>query len=312
MAADASSDSNHERPLTLRLVLEGGQARLGEVPAVDVAHLIEGAVRAVARAAELISGREPGQVGRRGAPIENATRFVLTGVQPGSVAVLLGAPSTNASDGLQLDDPRLTEMALTSTLDSLAGVELDAYIARGLADLADDLAIGTRYASLRFVAEGGSIGERSSVLNRAARGRLRQVADQTPSVAPSAIAGTLVEADFEQRTARLRTSANRRVRVEFSDDHADEIQRALRQKAEFDGVVTYDPSTNQAVAVEMRSIRRTQQLGLNLASTDYWVRSTIADLAEEQHVSHVGDLSTMRDDEASDDEIDRFFEALKL
>lgn len=79
-----------------------------------------------------------------------------------------------------------------------------------------------------------------------------------------------MEADFERRTARLRTSSNRVVRVEFDDDHADEIQRALRQNAEFEGIVTFDPTTNQAVAVEMRSIRRTLQLGMDLDSGDYW------------------------------------------
>lgn len=119
--------------------------------------------------------------------------------------------------------------------DALSGVETDAHVERGLADLADEIAIGARYTNLRFVARGGSIGERSGVLDRAARTRLGQLADQTPSTAPSAITGTLVEADFEQRTARLRTSANRRIRVTFSDDQANEIRRALRQNAEFDG-----------------------------------------------------------------------------
>ena len=39
---------------SLQLVLEGGLARLGEVPALDVARLIEGSIRAIARAAEMI------------------------------------------------------------------------------------------------------------------------------------------------------------------------------------------------------------------------------------------------------------------
>lgn len=67
---------------SLQLVLEGGLARLGEVPALDVARLIEGSIRAIARAAEMIAGREPGQVGRRGSATENATRFVLDGSTP--------------------------------------------------------------------------------------------------------------------------------------------------------------------------------------------------------------------------------------
>ena len=299
---------------SLQLVLEGGLARLGEVPALDVARLIEGSIRAIARAAEMIAGREPGQVGRRGSATENATRFVLDGIYAGSVAVQLHAPPSAppSGDGMVLDDPRLTELALTSALDALSGMELDAYVARGLADLADDLAIGARYDSLRFVARGGSLGERSAVLNRSARTRLRQLADQMPSTAPTALTGTLVEADFERRTARLRTSSNRVVRVEFDDDHADEIQRALRQNAEFEGIVTFDPTTNQAVAVEMRSIRRTLQLGMDLDSGDYWRVMTVMELAAEQGVESVEDLAPMRDSEAATDEIDDFFEALQL
>jgi len=299
---------------SLRLVLEGGHARLGEVPAIDVARLIEGTIRAIARSAEVIAGREPGRVGRRGAPTENATRFVLTGVQSGSVAVLMRGPeqtSTGGVLGLELDDPRLTELALTNALDSLLGVEEDPYIARGLADLADELAIGTRYTRLRFEVQGGSAQTRSGVLNQATRARLHQVAERSTTTAPTAIAGTLVEADFERHTARIRTPSNRNVRVDFLDDHADEIQRALRQNAEFDGVVTFDPATNQAIAVEMRAIRRTHQLGLDLNDADYWDSVTIAEIADEQGVASV-DLAAIRDAAATPDGLDRFFEALRL
>lgn len=300
--------------LSFRLVLEGGRARLGEVPAVDVARLIDGAIRAVARAAELITGREPGQVGRRGTATENSTRFVLAAINPGSVAVELLGPNQGApaNETLDLDDPRLTEMAVSSTLDSLLGVEMDAYIASGLADLADMLGIGSRYDTIRFVVSGGSTGDRSGVLNRSARTRLRQLANEAPSSATTAIAGTLVEADFESRTARLRTPANRRVKVEFTDDYADEIQQALRQNAEFDGIVTYDPSTSQAVAVEMRSIRRTHQFGLDLTSTDYWQHHDVGALAAERGIQPIGDLSEIRDLLVDSEEVDRFFEALEL
>lgn len=157
-----------EPPTYLRLVLEGGQARLGEVPALDVAKLIEGAIRSIARSAELIAGRQPGQVGRRGAATENATRFVLRRIESGSVAIALDRPLATVDDGgLELDDPRLTELAVDRTLDALSGLELDAYIASGLATLADDLAIGSRYTSLRFEALGGGSGSRTAVLNRA-------------------------------------------------------------------------------------------------------------------------------------------------
>lgn len=302
-----------EPPTYLRLVLEGGQARLGEVPALDVAKLIEGAIRSIARSAELIAGRQPGQVGRRGAATENATRFVLRRIESGSVAIALDRPLATVDDGgLELDDPRLTELAVDRTLDALSGLELDAYIASGLATLADDLAIGSRYTSLRFEALGGGSGSRTAVLNRASSSRLRQIAAQTAQALSTAVVGTLVEADFERHTARLRTPDNQTVRVNFTEDHADEIQRALRHNAEFDGVVTFDNTTRQAIAVEMRSIRRTHQLGLNLDDSDYWRITSVATLAAEQGVAPVADMAEIHDSTATEDEINAFFEALEL
>lgn len=307
------SDSTQVANVTVRLVLEGGHAALGEVPAADVARLIEGAIRAIARAAEMIAGREPGQVGRRGAATENATRFVLRGIEAGSVAVVLGGPLATADGGgLELDDPRLTDMAVTSTLDSLSGAELDAYVARGLAELADDLAIGSRYNSLRFEVTGVDATRRTALLNRQARSRLRQIADQTPEAIPTALFGTLVEADFERLTARLRTSSNQSIQVRFTDDLSDDIQYALRENAELDGVVTYDPTTHRATAVETRAVRRTRQLGLDLDDSEYWRSLTVAQLAKEQGVGPVADPTALRDGEATDDEINGLFEALEL
>jgi hypothetical protein len=312
--AQLDGDSPEGTQTEIRLVLEGGHAALGEVPAADVARLIDGAIRAIARSAEVIAGREPGQVGRSGTATENATRFVLRAIEPGSVAIVLGnpLPAADETGGLDLDDPRLTDMALGSTLDSLSGIDLDAYVARGLADLADELAIGSRYTSLRFEITGPNATRRSAVLNRQARTRLRQIVEQSRHEVPTALVGTLVEADFERHTARLRTSNNTVVRVNFTEDHADEIQRALRQSAEFEGIVTFNPDTSQAIAVEMRAIRRTQQLGLDLDDSDYWRVATVADLAAEQGVEPVTDLSPLHDTEATDQEIDDLFEALHL
>ncbi len=296
---------------SFRLVLQGEEARLGRVPAADVTRLIDGAIRAVARAAELIAGREPGRVGRRGTTVENATRFRFVNVFSGSVGVLLRGPEIDARAGLDLDDPSLTELALASTIDSLSGGESDAYVARALADLADDLDIGSRYSGLLLDIAGQSIGERAATLDRSARTRLHRVAGRVPTMSTSVVSGTLVEADFERHTARLRTSANRPIRVTFDDVHADEVQQALRRQAEFDGVVTFDEPTRQVTAVELRAVRRTHQLGLDLDSAEFWRAPTIGELAREQGVGPA-DLETMQDDTATPEELERFFEALDL
>ena len=306
----ASTDQPSSAP-TLRLVLEGEHAQIGDVDAADVTRLVDGAIRAVARAAEVIAGRQRGRVGRRGAATEAATRFRFGGIYAGSLGILLLAPDDGARNlsELDLEDADLTQLALTNTLDSLVGNELDAYVAGGLADLADQLDIGRRHSALRFTMEGGSVGSRSAVLDSKTRTRLHRVAAAAPVTAPAGVGGTLMEADFERLTARLRTSDNRTVRVTFTAEQADDIQSALRQQAHFDGVVTFDATTNQATGIQLRAVRRTRQLGLDLDGGEFWTRPTIADLAAAQGVGPA-DLSAMRDDTLSSDEVDRFLEAL--
>lgn len=313
MATDDEVRPGDDSSASLRLVLDGSDARLGEVPAADLTRLIDGAIRAVARAAELIAGRQPGRVGRRGTAVENATRFRFVNTFAGSVGVLLRGPDARFGPdaGLELDDPTLTELALLNAFETLSGAEREPHIARAWVELADDLDIGTRYSGLQFTIEGRSFGARAETLDRSARTRLHRVALREPAMAASVISGTLVEADFERHTARLRTSSNRTVRLTFDDTHADDVQEALRRQAEFDGVVTYDEKARRITAVDLRAVRRTHQLGLDLGSAEFWRAPTIADLADEQGVGPA-DLTAMRDETATVEELERFFEALDL
>ena len=312
--ADERSTGHDENLGSLHVILEGGPAELGSVPAADVAHLIEGSIRSIARAAEVLSGRLPRQVGRRGSTVETATRFILEGIAPGSVAIKLRAPSDSNGngEGLSLEDDRLIDLAINKTMDSIEGRDPDAYLADGLAELGEELALGNRYQVVRFEFAKINQETRSVALDHGSTQRLRKTSSNTPEASANTVGGTLVEADFERMTARLRTPSDRQIKVTFEDNQADDIHEALRQKAELEGVVKYDSTTKEAISVETRSITRTYRVALDLAEEDFWRNSTVFELAEEQGVVVKDNVSALYDEDASREEVDSFFEALGL
>ena len=216
--------------------------------------------------------------------------------------------------GLQLEDKRLTELAINQTLDALEGslVDVDPSLASALTDLGDELGVGVRYETVRFDVETRSGVVRTCRLDQAAQTRLSQIVQKPRPVASSAVSGTLVEADFEKSTARLRTPTNRPVKVAFTDENADAIYIALRQKAELDGVVTYDPKTREALSVEMHSVLRTDQTHLDLDESGFWGNYTVGELAAEQGVVVSEDVSELHATDIGRDDFDSFFEALGL
>lgn len=312
--ADERSTGHEENSGSLHVVLEGGSAELGAVPATDVARLIEGSIRSIARAAEILSGRLPKQVGRRGSTVETATRFVLEGIASGSVKVKLLAPSdiNGNREGLSLEDDRLTDLAINKTMDSIEGRDLDTYLADGLAELGEELALGNRYQAVRFEFAKVNQATRSVALDYASTQRLRLTSSNTPRASTNTVGGTLVEADFERMTARLRTPSDRQIKVTFEDSQADDIHDALRQKAELEGVVKYDSTTKEAISVETRSITRTYRAALNLVEEEFWRNPSVLELAEEQGVVIQDNVSALYDQDATREEVDSFFEALGL
>jgi len=127
---------------------------------------------------------------------------------------------------------------------------------------------------------------------------------------PDAVVGVLVEADFEKRSARLRTPTHPAVLVSFTDDLDDDIYAALRQQATLQGEVAYDPNTNVARSVSLRSVAREEQLVLGVDKQAYWREMSLDDLARAQGVGGPIDPSSFRDADASDDERDAFMAAL--
>jgi hypothetical protein len=289
----------------------GDDAELGRVAAGDVARMLLGVERAVARAAGHVIGRQVKPTGRRGRTIEETTHFRLLGIEQGSVVGVLELPEEAADDEtLDLDVPSLGELALGSALATAAGEETEQRdVAQAFVQLADDVGVGTRIAALTLE-EDSPAGRKCVTLDRLARDRLYEVASAGPQSRDDSLIGVLVEADFESNTAHLRTTGGQRITVRFEPDLADSIQDGLRRQAELIGEVSYDPKTREAHAVSLRRIVQGEQLTMGLDGGNFWTPREIHELAAEQHVSPVESIGMLRDPEASNEEVDRLLAAL--
>lgn len=297
------------RRVTARL--EGELARLGEVPSADIARLILGIERAIGRSAARIVGRRPG-TGRRGALVEAATHLRLVALVEGSIAPVLELPPLVLGDEatLDLEVADLGELAVDSTLDLLESNDPNPDVAHALTQLYDEIGIGTRYDRLT-ISSSGNGRNRELVLNPRNRQRIARIAED-PNVQRSNdnVVGTLVEADFERRTARLRSSGGHNVTVTFTEDLADEIQEVLRRQAQLRGLVHYDEATGDATRIELQRILRTEQLLIGIEPDEFWHHQTITDLIAQHPGAVAASLSDIFDSEATDEEQEAFLTAL--
>lgn len=299
----------------LRVQLTGEQAKLGEVPAADVARLIIGVERAMARAASVVLGRPKTTTGRYDDVIEQAVRLKLLAVEEGSVVPVLELPDPPVPDDgtLDMEVTTLGDSALTRLLDAAdAQQHPHPVVAKALLELAEVLHIGVRYEAVTFDSAANDRPARKVRLDGEVRSRLRTYVESAPSppVRPDAVVGVLVEADFEKRTARLRTPTEPAVQVSFTEDLDDDIHVALRGPATLRGEVVYDPRTSTARSVALRTVVRGEQLILGLDPQVFWLDRSFDDLAREQGAGQPAHPERLHDAEATDEERDAFVAAL--
>lgn len=299
------------RQLKLRLI--GDLAKLGEIPASDVAKLILAMEKAVADAAAQIVGRTPGLTGRKGGPVEAATRFRLVGVRKGSVMPVLELPRTEGDDLLDVGDTGLGDMAVNAALDLILGETADPWLAGSLARIGDEIGLGTRYTRLQIEDYAGTRLQRTAVLDRERCDALELLASEMPKSDDGGVVGTLFEADFEKNTARVRTPSSRVVTVSFARDLADQIHEVMRHQTELVGRVRFNPSTGQASSINVERVITPEQLLISLEDTDeFWTHRTVDELLEEHAGPVAAAQEAIRDPAPADEEIDAFFEALGI
>lgn len=268
----------------LRATLRGREATLGVVRAIDVARLIIGLESAVAAAAYAALGKpRRGSTGRHRAAIEAASRLQLQNVEPGSVVAVLRLPRlaevTDATFDVDVDD--LAGAAFDRLVASFAQPDnqVDAGIAKALADLGQELGIGERHDELLLTsARSPAVGH----LDASAKERMRRLADAPLGHQPDVVVGTLREADFDRRTARLHAATGETVTVEFPPELDDEIQEALRAQAAFEGIIIFDPTTTTVKRVELRRINTPEFLPFDTSA--FWQTTSVENLAQEQGI----------------------------
>lgn len=295
----------------LRVRLSGGDARLGAVPASDVAKLLLGVEAAVARATGDVLGRPVKATGRWTSTVATSVRFRLVAVEAGSVVTVLELPEIATDpDALDFDASTAGEMGLVAALRTATGDATHPGVAAAFVKLAEQVGLGSRYEAVTFDTDVPNA-PAAVRLDAAAKARLERVAvEVSPEVRADTLVGVLVEADFEDFTAELRTPDDRRVAVDFDEELADEIYEALRGAAELVGQIEYDPKTAQAVKVELRAITRAEQLAMHLEPGEFWEDVTIDDLRAQHGVEPVRPDAELGDPELTDEEADAFLAAL--
>jgi hypothetical protein len=299
----------------VRVKLTGKEAQLGRVPAHDVAELLLGIERAVVRAAGHVVGRQVKDTGRWEATLASAARLRLVAIEAGSVVGVLELPGVDDANGFGLAATTLSELAWSEVLDSVTDHDdsrID--VVRAVAELGTKVGIGTRYEAVELIDEEARDEEvmiRTVRIDGPTYRQLRAVANSAPGTREAVVVGSLVEADFERMSARVRTPAGDAVVVEFDESLADSIQDALRRPMQFEGVVSYDPNTLVVRSVRIRAIKRPEQLLLISDPHDFWRRHSIAELAQLQGVGPVKDIETLHDHELSADDVDALFAALE-
>lgn len=272
----------------IRAQLEGADAELGRVAAADIAHIILGLQRAIARAAYVVLGRSRRGTGRHSQAIETASRLRLVDIERGSVVGLLALPDLETPEPeLPISVPDLSTLALEHVLDAIdEETAPDAELAAAIAGMAADVGIGGRNRSITLVADGDPATrrpDRQATVDAAVRERMHLLSALPPPHRDQALVGVLYEADFEERTARLRLPDGEPVTVSFRPELADQIHQALRSRTWVEGVVRYHPRTSRAVSVELRALGRDSQLPVDTAA--FWRSDSFADLQAVQGVT---------------------------
>lgn len=299
----------------VRAQLEGAEAEPGRVAAADVARIILGLERAIARAAYLVLGKARRGTGRHRQAIESAARLRFVGVERGSFVEVLALPDAPepSSDELNISAADLSAMAFARLLDVIGSEdpETDRELAAAIAQLAAELSIGDRNSSITLIDESSVTAAgppRRARIDAAVRERMQWLGEQPAASRDETLVGVLFEADFESNTAKLRLANGNALAVTFPADLADDIQEALRSRTRLDGLVRYDPRTAQAISVELQAVTRSTQLSLDVES--YRQPQTFAGLQAEQGTSGRVDPADLGISDLTDDERAAFLAAL--
>jgi hypothetical protein len=300
---------------TLRVSLSGGEAAFGRVRAADVGRLLVGVEQVLARAAAHVVAGQPGRGrGRRGRLIEEATRLRLLAIEPGSVVGVLQVPGAGEVEGgLDLDLAELASLGETAlryaVSTAVEGRWRYSDVAAAFVTLAEGVGVGSRCDAITITATDADDLQRV-IIDPDRRERLRLVAEPAPLPRTDAVSGTLVEADFERRTARLRTPFGQAIAVHFDADLDDAVYETLRHQSELRGEVAYDPETLEVRSIRVRRLGRAEQLEMATDAARFWeAPRPFAALQTEQGAPVSVDLESLWIPDLTDEQRDQLVKA---
>jgi len=308
--------SGEDRSPVLRVHVEGDAAALGRVPAADVAELLRSVERAVARAASVVVGRPSRSPGRREQAVSAASHLILRAVESGSIEAVLELPRVaegiDRQGNLDFRVAQLGEVAVTQLAAVVSGdIDGHPYVVEALSQMADSLQVGVRYDAITLELRDSHVSPVRASIDAVVRKRLSErVTEDKMAAREGMVVGTLVEADFEACTARLRGAMGQAVIVSFDPTMADAIQEALREPTTMEGWLTYDPGTQEARSITIRTVRLADQLLLGVDARGFWRRRGFAELQQEQGVTGVFDIDALYDSTTSEEELDAYEAAL--
>jgi len=271
----------------LRVELKGIDARLGAVPAADVARTILALERAVAWTASVVTGRPSKRPGRRARAVEFASDLRLVAVIEGnSIDIVVSLPEVGPAvdDTLEIELLHLSRLAAERIVDAALGEgpEAHPYTVEALSLLTTELDIGQRYTAVQLTQSGDGREPRTVTLDEKQRFRLEALAGT--ATAPGAedpnvdenVLGRVVAADFEQGTGRVRRSDEVATDIRIPPDMARAVKDALLEQASLAG-------RRHARELELQSIRRDVLPVLDAG--DFWAPPNAAALENAPHFS---------------------------
>jgi len=234
------------------------------------------------------------------------------GERAGSFDNVLELADTAPTDEDVLDLPvqNLSEAAFDEVVRFLLDPDQnwDAALGAAVDEWSTELGIGGRTTSVTVGSADGSGPQ--PALDAGVRARVRVLLTTGLADRDGMLTGVLFKADFERRIASVRLSDDAVVRVDFGPMPDPEVQNALREHAGLEGLLSYDPSTGQAVRLRLRSVNRSAESFLGPAGIPFTASLSVDELAARQGVTTAPRPDELVDTELTDDDRAAFLAAM--